>query len=174
MKQSLPLCKLIILYMLNEVRFPLTGSQIIECLAKYRYATYFEVQQTCTEMLADRLLTAETFHHATRYQITDDGKQTLKYYHHLIPDSFTENITAHLKENNIELRKKASVIAGYMKEKNGEYSIQLRILEKSSPIFDMTLSAPTRELAEQMCFNFENKYMDLYGYLVDELLKTNQ
>lgn len=173
MNQSLPLCKLMILYMLDEVNVPLTGSQIIECLVQCRYATYFEVQQTCTEMLAGGLIAAETIHHATRYQITGEGKQTLEYYHQLIPDSFTENIAAYLKEHKIEFRKKASVIAGYTKEKPGEYIVHLRIFEKSSSIFDMTLSAPTSEVAEQICFNWEKKYMDLYAHLVSELLKTN-
>ncbi len=173
MSKALPLCKLMILYMLNEVNVPLTGSHIIECLVQYRYATYFEVQQTCTELSAGGLIAAETIHHTTRYQITGEGKQTLEYYHHLIPDSFIANIAAYLKEHKIEFRKKASVIAGYTKVKNGDYAVQLRIIEKSSSIFDMTLSAPSQEIAEQICFNWENNYMELYTHLASELLKTN-
>ena len=45
MTQSFKLYKLIILYMLNKVDFPLTNSQISEFILDEGYTTYFNLQQ---------------------------------------------------------------------------------------------------------------------------------
>lgn len=156
--------------MLNEVNFPLTNSQITEFLVKYQYATYFETQQTVSELTAANLITKETVHHSTKYAITETGEQTLTYYRHQIPDSFLADIQEYLQENKIELRIKASVIAGYTAADNGEYAVQMKLLEKGKSIFDMTLLTPSTDLAEQMCFNWEKKQAAIYSYIMAELV----
>lgn len=171
MHQAMPLYKLMILKMLNEVSFPLTNSQITEFLVKYNYASYFEVQQTFADLSASELIGEEEVHHSTRYHITEDGEQTLSYYKHLIPDSFMENIQNYLKENNIEFRNEVSVVAGYVPAKNEEYAVHCRILENNKAIFDMTIYAPTEDLAEKMCFNWEKKHSEIYSHIFQELIE---
>ena len=172
MNQTLPLCKLIILEMLNHVNFPLTNSQITEFLVKRNYATYFEVQQAFSDLTASEQVFEENVHHSTRYSITDSGEQTLTYYKHLLPDSYTDDIRDYLKENKIELRNTASVVAGFTPATNGEYAVQCKIMEKGIPIFDMTLLAPSTDIAEQMCFNWEKKQAEIYAYIMAELLNN--
>lgn len=171
MNQAMPLYKLMILKMLEEVNFPLTNSQITEFLVKYNYATYFEVQQTFSDLSASGLIHQEEVHHSTQYTITEEGEQTLTYYKHLIPDRFMENIQSYLKENNIELRNEVSVVAGYVPAKNDEYAVHCRILEKDTAIYDMTIYAPTEELAEKMCFNWEKKHSEIYAHIFQELIE---
>ena len=170
MNQSLPLYKLIILEMLNSVDFPLTNSQITEFLVKRGYATYFEVQQTFSDLTASKQIYEENVHHSTRYSITESGKQTLTYYNHLLPDSFTEDIRNYLKKNKIELRDTVSVVTGYKPASNEEYAVRCKIMEKDMPIFNMALLAPSTEIAEQICFNWEKKYAEIYAYIMAELM----
>lgn len=172
MNQSLPLYKLIILEMLNNVNFPLTNSQITEFLVKQGYATYFEVQQTFSDLTASGQIHEESVHHSTRYSITESGEQTLTYYKHLLPDSFMDDIRSYLKEHKIELRNTISVVTGYTPATNGEYAVQCKIMDKNMPIFDMTILAPSTEIAEQMCFNWEKKQAEIYAYIMAELLNN--
>ena len=51
MAKSFTLYKLIILYMLNQVDFPLTNSQISEFILDKGYTTYFKLQQALSELL---------------------------------------------------------------------------------------------------------------------------
>lgn len=172
MNQAMPLYKLMILEMLNEVTFPLTNSQITEFLVKYNYATYFEIQETFSELTSTHLIQEETVHHSTRYSITAQGESTLTFYRNLLPNSFLENIKIYLKDNKIALRSKVSVIAGYTPTSDGEYAVQCRILEKEKPIFDMTVLVQSTDMAEQMCFNWEKKQAELYSHILLELLKN--
>ena len=170
MNQSLPLHKLMILEMLNNVNFPLTNSQITEFLIRHKYAAYFEIQQTFSELTAAALVSEETVHHSTRYSITEGGRQTLLYYRHLLPDSFFDSLALYLKENKIELRNTASVITGYTPTSKGEYMVECRIIEKDSPIFDMSMIVPSEDMAERMCFNWEKKQAQLYSYMLSQLM----
>ena len=56
MAESLTLYKLIILYMLNEVDFPLTNSQISEFILEKEYTNYFHLQQAFSELVDSNLL----------------------------------------------------------------------------------------------------------------------
>ena len=51
MAKSFTLYKLIILYMLNEVDFPLTNSQISEFILDEGYTNYFKLQLALSELL---------------------------------------------------------------------------------------------------------------------------
>ena len=65
MAKSFTLYKLIILYMLNEVDFPLTNSQISEFILDEGYTTYFKLQQALSELLESGFIREESTHHRT-------------------------------------------------------------------------------------------------------------
>ena len=51
MAEAFKLYKLIILYMLNKVDFPLTNSQISEFILDEGYTSYFKLQQAISELI---------------------------------------------------------------------------------------------------------------------------
>ena len=53
MAEPLTLYKLIILYMLKKVAFPLTNAQISEFVLDQEYTTYFTLQQAISELVAN-------------------------------------------------------------------------------------------------------------------------
>ena len=56
MTETFTLYKLIVLYMLEKVDFPLTTSQISEFILDKGYTTYFKLQETLSEMVESGLL----------------------------------------------------------------------------------------------------------------------
>ena len=74
MAESLTLYKLIILYMLNKVTFPLTNSQLSDFILGQEYTTYFHLQQAINEMLEANLLKVEVIRNSSRYHMTEDGR----------------------------------------------------------------------------------------------------
>ena len=50
MAESFKLYKLIVLYMLDKVDFPLTNSQVSEFILDEGYTTYFKLQQAISEL----------------------------------------------------------------------------------------------------------------------------
>ena len=63
MAQPLTLYKLIVLYMLDRVDFPLSTSQISEFVLDKGYTTYFKLQQALSELIPLRLIILKTTFH---------------------------------------------------------------------------------------------------------------
>ena len=72
MTEALKLYKLIILYMLNKVDFPLTTSQISEFILDQGYTTYFKLQQAIAELIESGFIREEATRSRTFYHLTEE------------------------------------------------------------------------------------------------------
>ena len=79
MAEAFKLYKLIILYMLDKVDFPLTNSQISEFILDEGYTTYFKLQQAINELLESGFIREESTHSRTFYHLTEEGEQTIQF-----------------------------------------------------------------------------------------------
>lgn len=80
MAEAFKLYKLIILYMLDKVDFPLTNSQISEFILNEGYTTYFKLQQALSELLDSGFIREESTHTRTFYHLTEEGEETIHYF----------------------------------------------------------------------------------------------
>ena len=55
-EKSSTLYKIIILYMVEKVNFPLSNSQITNFFLDHGYTTYFHIQETINDLLESKLL----------------------------------------------------------------------------------------------------------------------
>ena len=78
--EPLTLYKLMTLYMLNKVNFPLTDAQISDFFLNKEYITYFSFRQVISELIETKLITCETVRNASYYKITDDGIETVDLF----------------------------------------------------------------------------------------------
>lgn len=173
MSESLTLYKLIILYMLNRVNFPLTNAQISAFILDKEYTTYFTLQQAISEMADSNLVRIEAVRNSTHYYITEEGKNTLEYFGNKISAAIKDDILAYMKEHNYELRNEVSVLADYYKTTNHDYAVQCQVKEKGAALVDLTLTVPLKEQAEIICKNWHLQNQEIYAYLMAELLKEN-
>ncbi len=76
MAEALTQYKLIVLYMLDHVDFPLTNTQISNFVLDKDYTTYFTIQQVMSELISAGLIRTESTHNNTHYYITPAGQDT--------------------------------------------------------------------------------------------------
>ena len=151
MAKPFTLYKLIILYMLNEVDYPLTNSQISEFLLEKEYTNYFHLQQTFSELVDSNLLEVKTVRNASYYRLTEAGRTTLSYFGKEISDTIKEEIQNFLKEKGCEIKDSTSVSADYYKSTNQYYHVRCQLKERGADMLDLTLAVPTKEAAEAIC-----------------------
>ena len=65
-QEPLTLYKLIILYMLDQVDFPLTTAQLTEFILEQEYTNYLTLQQALAELSDSGLIKAQTIRNRTR------------------------------------------------------------------------------------------------------------
>ena len=100
MGESLTLYKLIVLYMLEKVDFPLTNAQISGFILDKGYTTYFHLQQALSELTESELIHCETIRNSSYFSITKSGEQTLEYFGKEIPKEIKGEIAEFFKNGN--------------------------------------------------------------------------
>lgn len=173
MSESLTLYKLIILYMLNKVNFPLTNAQISSFILDQEYTNYFTLQQVFSELIDSNLARVETTRSSSIYTITEDGENTLNYFENKISDTIKKEIDIFLRENKFDLRNEVSVISDYYKTTNNEYAVRCQVKEKYSDLIDLTITVPTEEQAASIANNWTKESQEVYAYLMKTLMRKS-
>lgn len=169
--ESSTLYKLIILYMLNKVNFPLTNSQLSEFFLGKNYTTYFVLQQVITELVESNLISVETIRNTSYYHITSEGSQTLGFFVNKIPGAIVDDVDIYLMSNKYELRNEVGTIADYYKSVNNDYIVHCQVKEGEGTLIELNLSVPTKEEASSMCNKWKDASQEIYAFIMTSLLK---
>lgn len=169
LQDPLTLYKLIVLYMLNRVSFPMTAAQISDFVLEKEYTNFLTLQQVINELAEARLISSETIRNRTHLSITREGQETLSYFENRINDAIKQDINDYFQENEYALRNEVSIQGDYYKSTSGEYEAHLVAKDKDINLVELTLSVPTEEIASGICDNWQKKNQEIYQYLIDQL-----
>lgn len=170
MSETFTLYKLIILYMLNKVDFPLTTSQISEFVLDKGYTTYFKLQEAISELTQSELIRTETTHNRTLYHLTESGSETIHYFSNKISSAIRKDIDDFLTEKQYDLKEEVSVKADYYLNTNKEYEARCQIVENGFSLIDLKLTVPTEKEAEAITNHWSLKSQEIYTLLLTNLL----
>ena len=169
-QEQLTLYKLMILYLIEKVDFPLSNSQISEFILDKGYTTYFTVQRAFHELEEENMLRVKQIRNMSHYALSDEGSEAIEMFEYQIPNSIKEDIAQFLKEKEYELRKEASVTADFYPSKGDEYTVNLKIREKENLLLEINLNVVSRDQAVYICDHWEKKHSDVYSMLIEKLL----
>jgi len=169
LQDPLTLYKLIVLYMLNRVTFPLTTAQVSDFILEKEYTNFLTLQQVLNELTDAEMISTRSIRNRTHLGITEEGKETLEFFRNRISDAIKNDIDSYFKENEITLRNEVSVLSDYYKSTSGEYEAHLVAKDRGIRLVDITLSVPSEKMAATICDNWQNKNQEIYMYLTREL-----
>ena len=168
-QDPLTLYKLIILYMLDRVSFPLTKAQIGDFILEREYTNFLTLQQAISELTDAELVNARSIRNRTHLELTKEGRETLNFFENRISASIKDDINRYFKDNEFELRNEVSVYSNYYKATSGEYESELVIREKDIELVKIKLSVPTEEIAASICDKWEGASQEIYNDIVSRL-----
>ena len=169
--EPLTLYKLMILYLLKQVKFPLTNAQISDFFLGHEYTTYFTLQQAFNELLEAHLIKVETVSHSSRYEITREGEDTLSFFGNKISDAIVDDMNQYLKENKVRLRDEVGIVADYYKMGSQEYTVHCEVREAKQVLFELNVTVPMEKQAEDMCARWKTCNQAIYAFVMKELLR---
>ena len=164
----LTLYKLIVLYMLDKVKFKLTYSQISGFILEKEYTNFLTLQQVISDLQDTELIKTDTSMNRTFFSITEEGRNTLSYFGNRIGDAIIGDIDTFLSEKHLEIKNEAS--AKYYKATSGEYEAELIAREKEIELVSIKISVPAEDMAETICENWYQKNEQIYKYLMEALI----
>lgn len=167
---GLTLYKLIILYMLDKVDFPLTNSQLSQFILDKGYTNYFALQQAINELIDSDLIHPETIRNTSYYHSTSAGEETLQLFDYKIPDAIKQDILEYFEENRYQLRNEVEIVSEYYPAKKGEFTVNCKVKEKESTLLEIKLNVVSEEQAVIICDNWNVNSSDVYSYLIHSLM----
>lgn len=170
LSEPMTLYKLMNLYMLKQVNFPLTNAQLSGFFLDREYTTYFTLQQALNELEDAGLIHKEPSHNSTRYEITREGEETLNFFGKNISPAIVNDMDQYLKENKFRLREEVGTSADYYKATGQDYIVHCEVREGKTVLIRLDLALPDKEQAEAMCSNWKEKSQEIYSFAMKTLL----
>lgn len=166
----LTLYKLILLYILDHVDYPLTNSQLSEFLLEKEYTTYFTIQTALSELEEAGFVSVSHQTNTSFYTLTVSGEETLEAFASDISEDIRAEIGQFLKNRQYELRRANEVTANYFPKRSHEYTVEMTLHEKKDTLMRLELTIPGEDQARVVCDQFLKNSSDIYNYLMTTLL----
>lgn len=171
---SLTLYKLIVLYMLDKLDFPLTQSQISDFILEKEYTNYFTLQKVLHELDETSLVDPKQVRNSTFFYITDRGRETISMFKKKVPAAIIADIHEFFREKKYQLKNEVQTLADYYPTKNHEYMVHCYVKEKSSTLLELKLNVTSKEQAIVICDGWKQNSSEVYDYLVKKLMFPSQ
>ena len=171
--EPMTLYKLMNLYMLHQVNFPLTNAQLSNFFLDREYTTYFTLQQALNELLDAGLLKKETMRNSSRYDITKEGEETLEFFGKNISPAIVSDMDEYLKQNRFRMRNEVGLISDFYKSTNQDYIVHCEVREGKAVLVNLDISVPDKEQAEIMCNHWKDRSQEIYAYVMKSLMSEH-
>ena len=137
--EATTLYKLMVLYMLSKVNFPLSNSQIADFMLDKQYTTYFTLQEVLSSLADDGFVNVLTYRSSTQYRLTSSGKDTISFFSNKISNAIREEIDVYLIENKYELRCETGTLSDYYRSTNGDYIVHCIVKEGETNLIELNI-----------------------------------
>ena len=171
--EPMTLYKLMNLYMLHQVNFPLTNAQLSNFFLDREYTTYFTLQQALDELLDAGLVKKETMRNSSRYEITKEGEETLEFFGKNISPAIVSDMDEYLKQNRFRMRNEVGLISDFYKSTNQDYIVHCEVREGKAVLVNLDISVPDKEQAEIMCNHWKDRSQEIYAYVMKSLMSEH-
>ena len=166
--KSITQLKLLLLYILEQFKTPMTENQLLRICVETGLVGYFDFKQHMDELLSG----GQVSEHKTDrvyYALSDEGSETLRVLLLKLPTPLKDAVDNYLAANRDRIKSETLYSADVEKNDAGNYIVTLRAYENTSAILDLKLETPNAEHAELMRSNWEKAACEIYQFCLQTL-----
>lgn len=165
--------KLILLFVFDKMECPMTENTILDiCCYSNNWIAYMDCKPIINQLIDHGFIYKLNQNGGNvLYGITPDGRVCLADFFVQIPSSLREKISTFVKANCLKYKKSQEFIADYYMNKDGTYTVNLKIVEPSNPILELKMVVPSRLSAKNIYKKWEEKGMYIFDMLYDNLVE---
>ncbi len=163
--------KLILLFVFDKMESPLTERTILDmCSSSNDWINYMDCVVLLHKLYRDGFLCEVPNADDTLYTITPEGRETLANFFINIPKSLREEISRFVKNNSSKFRTRQECKADYYLNKDGSYTVFLKILAPMQPMLELKFVVPDKKTANQIYKKWDDKASELYSNVYETLV----
>ena len=163
--------KLILLFVFDKMECPLSERTIVDmCTSSNDWLNYMDCMVLIQKMLQDGFILEIPTSDDPLYTITPEGRETLANFYINIPKSRREEISRFIKTNSVKYRKRQECKSDYYQNRDGSYTVFLKILGNVQPILELKFVVPDKKTANYIYKQWEDKAAELYSVVSETLV----
>lgn len=165
--------KLIMLFVFDKMECPLAENTICDiCCASNNWISYMDYKSIINQLIeCGFIYKLAPTGGETMYSITPDGRICLADFFVQIPSSLRENISTFIKNNSSKCKRHQEFLADYYMNKDGTYTVNLKIVEPSHAALELKMNVPSRQSAKNIYKRWEEKGMLILDLLYENLVE---
>ena len=163
--------KLILLFVFDKMEVPLSENTVLDmCCSSNNWLAYMDCQPILRQLVDSNWLYNVSTQDEPLYSITPDGRTCLANFFVKIPASTREEIALFVKNNRAKFRRKQECVADYFMNKDGTYTVYLKIIEPVQPVLELKMVVPNRQIAKDVYKKWGEKASDIYRLLYENIV----
>ena len=167
--QTLAKNKVLILYILNQVKEAMTNNSLYKIVLAVIDMNYFYFQQFLLDLIEHNYVMHYSNEENTLYQITDKGRETLELTEDILPGIIKLQVDTNLKGAIEDVAEENSIVAEYTPKSENNYIVTCKIVEHNECLFEIKTFAGSREQAKQIVDNWKSYAIQIYPKLLETL-----
>ena len=159
--------KVLILYIMNRVMYPVDIQKIYELSYQDDKLSYFDLAQAVPQMVeSEHLLELEP----GLFVITEKGREACAVTEDGIAYPVMQRALAAVENFNRQVRRSGFVKTSVVPREGGDYSVHLSLCDDMSDLIRLELMAPSQKQAYRLTRAFSEKAEEVYRVVMDKLL----
>ena len=159
--------KVLILFVLSRVNYPMTVQEIYELCFQDECLSYFDVCTAIPEMVNSGHIEQKE---EERYEITERGRQDGALTEESIAFSVRQSAEDAVTRYNRQLRRRSFVKTQLIPRETEDFSVMLSLDDEKGNLMTLELMAPDQRQAVNLAKLFEGKAENIYNLIMAELL----
>lgn len=163
--------KVLILYVMSRVNYPVTVQQIYELCYQDECLSYFDVCTAVPEMV--KSLHLHELENQS-YEITEKGRADGSLTQDSIAFSVRQRAENAVNKFNRQIRRSSFVKTQILPRENGDFSVIMALDDEMGSLMTLELMAPNQRQAVRLGRLFEKKAETIYNQIMAELLDDEE
>lgn len=168
--------KLIIMYMIDRLKMPVSNNNITKLVLETRLMNYFMFQQCFNELDEGKLIeltnAADNADGSKGFHLSKTGNNSLNYFLNLIPPGIKKQLDKMLPDAGKEMQDEALITADFMPESESKFTVTCKMGEKGFALIEMKATVGTKKDARTVCENWKNHSSEIYAEIIEALTKN--
>lgn len=165
--------KLLVLYVTNSLKHPITNTQLTEIILENNFINYFTLQQYISELIASDFLRYETVNDKNLIHITEKGVNALSFFSDRISSIKKKIIDDYLLSIIDSIKKELTIHSDYTIGKDNSFIVNLQALENDNLLISLKVSVPSKKQALSLCNRWKDNPSDIYNKIMNSLFNDS-
>lgn len=162
--------KLLLIYILKQIKLPISKNQLTEIVLKNNFINYFTLQEYISELISANFISYSDIDGKHRLTVTSKGDKVLNMFSNRVSETKKTLIDAYIKSNITNIRKEISLTANYTLANNDSFTVNLKATENDITLIDLKLNVVSNKQARDLCLKWKNNSSELYTKIIKVLI----